>query len=83
MLGLHAMIQLHGLAVRGDEIVPAARAMQRVRKSKNLVSDGIAMVMIVKEPGIESALAKSVLNRSNIHPGIVSNRWNGDGQEAV
>jgi hypothetical protein len=56
MAGLNAMHQLHGLAFTRDDVKPAAGHHQVFRQSQDLVGNGIAVMVIVKQPGIEIAL---------------------------
>jgi hypothetical protein len=56
--GLNAMVQLGRLALRGDHVIPAARHMQAGGQPQHAVGDGVAMMMVVKEPSVKAALGQ-------------------------
>ncbi len=67
MVALDAMHQLHRLAVGGNQIEPATGGETVGRQSQNAVGDGIAMMMVVKEPAFVVAVAQGSLNFGEIH----------------
>ena len=62
MMALDAMHQLHRLAVGGDQVKPAAGGEAVGRQSQHAVGDGVAMMMVVKEPALVMAVAQGSLN---------------------
>ncbi len=74
--GLHAMIEPDGLGValigrsRGDEIEPTARGVN-VGEAEDRIGDLVSAMMVVEEPGVEVLLAQRLLNRGEIHGGIL------------
>src|SRR5882762_2139170 len=67
MAGLNAMHQFHGLALARDNVKPAARHHQVFRQAQNFVSNGIAVMVVIKQPGIEIALMQGKLNGFKVH----------------
>ncbi len=71
MTRFHTMIQLERLALRGNQVIPAAGDVQIRRKTEYAVSNGVAAMVVTKEPRINLALAQRGLNRGQIHYTIV------------
>ena len=63
------MHQLARLAGGGDEVVPAARDVRFGVEAENVRGDGVAMMVIVKEPAVKGGVAESGLDRLKIHRG--------------
>ena len=62
-----AVRQLARFADCGHEVIPAARDMRFGIESKNVLADGIAVVMVVEEPAIEAGIAQGRLNCVQVH----------------
>ena len=62
MPGFDFMHQLLRISFGWYEIKPSACDHQLVRQPEHAVGNGIAMVVIAEQPGIEVALAKGRLN---------------------
>ena len=62
MVALDAMHQLDRFTLGRNQVKPAARGQAVGRQSEHAVGDGIAMVMVVKEPGFVAAVAQGSLN---------------------
>ena len=67
MSGFNFVDQLLRFPFGGNQVEPAPRDHQVWRQSENPVGDGIAMVMIVKQPCINVALAERRLYGGKIH----------------
>ena len=67
MTGFDSVDELSRFALGGDEIVPATRAHQFFGKAEDAIGDGVAVVVIVEEPGVNVTLAKRVLNGGEVH----------------
>ena len=65
--GFDAMDELARLTDSRDEVIPAAGDVGVRIEAKDACSDGIAVVMIVKEPAVEGGGAKSGLNGFQLH----------------
>jgi hypothetical protein len=63
------MHQLARLALGGHKVVPAARDMSLLVQAQNALGDGVAVMMVVKEPPVNARLRESRLNRLKIHTG--------------
>src|SRR5580658_4379029 len=61
------MDQLLGLAGGGDEIEPAAGDVHGGVEAKDAVGEGIAVVMVVEEPGVEVGVTQSGLDCGDVH----------------
>src|SRR5204863_10159635 len=59
--------QLLRLAVRWNEIEPAARHHQLFGQPKYAICNGIAVMVIVEQPGVEVAFAEGRLNGGKVH----------------
>lgn len=75
------MDELSRLAGGGDEVEPAPRDEAVLIQAENAVGDGVAMVMIVKEPTVDvlscsgrACFAKRGLYGVEIHEDMVSER---------
>ena len=66
-MALDAVHQLHRFAVRRNHVEPAPRDHHLLRQAEYVVGDGIAMMMIVKEPAVVVAVAQRSLNFGEIH----------------
>ena len=67
---LDAMDELARLALGGNEVVPAAGDVGLCVEAEDVRGDGVAVVMVVKEPAVEAGVAESRLDRVEIHTGI-------------
>ena len=67
LAGLDAMDQLARLAFCGDDVVPAAADEAVVGQAEDAGGNGVAVMMIVEEPGFDAGLAQSGLNRVEVH----------------
>ena len=67
MAGLNLVDQFYGLAAGRDQIEPAPRDHQTRGQSQHAVSNGIAMMVIVKKPGVDVPLAERGLYGGKIH----------------
>ena len=69
--------QFDGLAFGGDQVIPAPSDHEPIRQPENAVRDRIAMVMIVKKPGVDVAIAQGLLDGGEIHiqTVILHDRW--------
>ncbi len=67
MPSLDFVDQLLRFAFGWNEIKPAAGDHELLRQSQHPVGDGIAMVMIAEEPGVEVAFAKGSLDGGKFH----------------
>src|SRR5215813_4670446 len=73
MMALDAMHQLHRLAIRGNDIKPAPRRHAIGRQSEHAISNRVAMVVVVKQPGFMAAVAQSSLNFREVHASSIVN----------
>ena len=60
---LDAMDEFARLACGGDEVVPAARDVRFGVQAQDVGGDGVAVMMIVKQPAVYGGLAESGLDR--------------------
>src|SRR5438034_7092451 len=67
MSGLDSVDQLDRLSACGDQVEPSPRNHQAIRQSKDAIGDGIAVMMIVKQPAVDIALAQGGLNSGKVH----------------
>src|SRR5437867_8229024 len=67
MSGLDSVDQLDRLSACGDQVEPSPRNHQAIRQSKDAISDGIPMMMVVKQPAVDIALAQGGLNGGKVH----------------
>src|SRR5438128_11354359 len=67
MSGLDSVDQLDRLSACGDQVEPSPRNHQASRQSKDAIGDGIAVMMIVKQPAVDIALAQGGLNSGKVH----------------
>src|SRR5437867_9277658 len=67
MSGLDSVDQLDRLSACGDQVEPSPRNHQAIRQSKDAIGDGIAVMMIVKQPAVDIALAQGGLNGGKVH----------------
>ena len=58
-----------GVAVGGDEIEPAASDVHAGVEAEDAVGEGVAVVMVVEEPGVEAGLAQGGLDGGDVHGG--------------
>src|SRR6185437_11657925 len=65
--GLDAVDELAGLAVGGDEVVPAA-GDEGVGEAEDAVGDRVAVMVIVEEPAVEFLIADRRLEGVEVHP---------------
>jgi hypothetical protein len=59
--------ELARLALGGNEVVPAAGDVGFFVEAQDVGGDGIAVVMIVKEPAVAAGFEERSLNRLEIH----------------
>ena len=67
MMALDAVYQLHRLALRRDQIKPAAGDHHGRRQAEHAISDGIAVMVIVEKPAFVAAVAQRSLDFRKIH----------------
>src|SRR5437879_9995365 len=67
MSGFNLMYEFHRIALRRNQVKPAARNHQFRGQSQHAVGDGIAMMVVIEEPGVGVALAQRGLNGGEIH----------------
>jgi hypothetical protein len=65
--GFDLVDQFLRLAIGGNHIKPAARNHQFLGQAEHMIGNGIAMVVVVKEPRVEIAFAQGRLNGGKIH----------------
>ena len=65
--------ELDWITLRRDEVKPTAGDHHRFRQPKHAIGNGIAMVMIVEEPGFLAAVAQGSLNVGEIHAYLIVN----------
>ena len=63
------MHQLARLARGRHKVVPAPRDHGVFVQTQNAPADGVAVMMIVKQPAVEAGLADCLLNRIKVHTG--------------
>jgi hypothetical protein len=61
------MHQFDGLALRGDDVKPAAGDHHAGRKAEHAVGNGITMMMIVEQPAFVAAVTERSLDFRKIH----------------
>ena len=66
---LDAVHQLARLARGGNEVVPTARDVRFFVEREDVRGNGIAVMVIVKEPAVESGVAEGRLDGVEIHTG--------------
>src|ERR1022692_3836435 len=74
MVALDTMHQLDRLAFGGDQIKPATAGEAVGGQSQDAVGDGIAMMMVVKEPALVVAVAQGSLDVGEVHAGSIVNQ---------
>jgi hypothetical protein len=75
MVALDAMHQLDRLTVGRNQVKPATGGEAVGGQSQNAVGDGIAVMMVVKQPGFVMAVAQGSLNFGKVHAiSIVNDR---------
>src|SRR5439155_13723998 len=67
MASLDLVDQLGRITARGDQIEPSPCNHQGIRQSKDAISDGIPVMMVVKQPAVDIALAQGGLNGGKVH----------------
>src|SRR5581483_7900532 len=67
MVRFDAVGQLGRLALRRHHVVPAPRHHGRGGKTEHAIGDGIAMVVVIKQPRVHVPLAQRSLNFREIH----------------
>ena len=77
LAGLDAMDELARLAFGGDEVEPAAGDEAVLVEAEDAIGDGVAVVVVVKEPAVEVVLAQGGLNGGEIHVHYLSFRGGG------
>src|SRR5215469_13387565 len=79
------MYQLSRFALRLDQIEPAARHHELLGQAQDAVGDRIAVMMVVKEPAVEVALAQGRLKGFEFHVDVILinyasfREWAGEG----
>src|ERR1019366_4237293 len=71
---LHAMDELARLTGGGHKVVPAAGDVGFFIEAEDAAGDGIAVVMVVKEPAVVAGLAQCGLNGFEVHGGMITRR---------
>ena len=66
---LDAVDELARFARGGDEVVPAARDVGLWVEAEDVSGDGVAMVVIVKQPAVEVGFAEGGLDGFEVHGG--------------
>ena len=69
---LDAVHQLARLARGGNEVVPAASDVGVLVEREDVLGDGIAVVVVVKEPAVERGVAKGGLDLVEVHTDRIS-----------
>ena len=59
--------QFDGLALGGDQVVPAPGDHEPIGQPEYTIRDRIAMVMVVEKPGVNVALAQRALYGRQVH----------------
>ena len=65
--GLNLVHQFDRFAFGRNQIKPAPRHHQAGRHSKHAIGNGIAMVMVAEQPGVNVAFAQRRLDGSKVH----------------
>ena len=66
LAGLDAVDELSGIALRGDEVEPAAGDEGVFVEAEDAVGDGVAVVMVVEEPAVKVGVAQRGLDRKSV-----------------
>ncbi len=69
------MDELLRLTVGGDEVIPAAGDESLGIKAEDAAGDGVAVVMVVEEPAIESSGGDGGLESGEIHRDDDNSAW--------
>src|SRR5579864_3632195 len=77
MTRLDLVNQLGRFALCRNQIKPTTGDHQRIRQAEHTVGNRVAAMMIVKQPGVNVALAQGRLNRREVHGQtiIVNKGW--------
>ena len=75
--GLDAVNEFLGLAVGGDEVIPAAGDEALGVETEDAAGDGVAVVMVIEEPAIKSSGGDGVLQGVEIHRENDNSDWRG------
>ena len=67
MAGLDAVHQLARLALGGHNVIPAPCDHQVLGKSEHAIGNGVAVVVVVKQPRIDFLLVQGGLNGGEVH----------------
>src|SRR5579863_4296348 len=59
--------QFDRFSIRRDHVIPSPRDHRIRRQTQHSIGDGIAMVVVVKKPGVDIAFAQGRLNGSQVH----------------
>src|ERR1017187_10396072 len=70
----YSMHQLARLARGGHKVVPAGRDVRLLVQAQNVRGDGVAVMMVVKEPAVKVGFADGGLNRLKVHTGHFTRR---------
>jgi hypothetical protein len=65
--GLDAVDEFAGFAGGGDEVIPAAGDVHAGIQAEDAVGEGVAVVMVVEEPGVEVGVAERGLDGGDVH----------------
>ena len=68
---LDAMHELAGFAGSGDVVIPPSRDVGLGIEAEDSLANGVAVVMIVKEPAVVTGIAERRLNCVQVHSGIL------------
>src|SRR5579862_1969404 len=67
MSGLDFVYQFDRIAFGRDQIEPAPRHHQARWQTQHAISDGVAMMVVIKQPSVDIALAQGGLDRREVH----------------
>ncbi len=79
MAGFDLVDQFHGFALRRNQIKPAPRDHQTRGQSEYAIGNGIAMMVVVKQPCIKIAFTQSRLDALQVHRLNLDSKWKAPG----
>lgn len=83
MTGLNAVNQFHWLALCREQVEPPARNHDVLTQAEDAIRDGIAMMMVIKQPRIDIAFAECCLDVVQVHGHIYCNERERSGRVLV